>query len=128
MAMLKFLCSGNRAVRTAAIGLLTFCGIASAHHSFAMFNPKTEVTLKGTVREFQFTNPHCWIQLLVPGPNGTTTEWSIEMGAPAHVVASGWTRKTVKPGDKISVVIHPLRNGAKGGSFISASDSNGHKL
>jgi Family of unknown function (DUF6152) len=106
-----------------------FSGAAHAHHSFAMFEADKQVTLAGTVREFQFTNPHCWIQLLVPKDDGSgAVEWSIEMAAPAHLVRSGWSRATVKAGDKISVVIHPLKDGTAGGSFVSAVDGAGRAL
>jgi hypothetical protein len=98
-----------------------------AHHSFAMFDADRTVTLSGTVREFQFTNPHCFIQLLVDDA-GKTVEWSVEMAAPAHLVTSGWTRSTVKPGDKVTVVIHPLREGSQGGSFVSATGADGRPL
>lgn len=101
---------------------------AFAHHSFAMFDASKKVAISGTVKEFQFNNPHCFLELMAPGPNHTTVEWSIEMGAPAHVVASGWTRNTVKPGDQIKVMIHPLRSGQLGGSFIVAYGADGKKL
>lgn len=92
-----------------------------------MFDQDKNVTLSGTVREFQFNNPHCFIQLLVPGQTGTA-EWSIEMAAPAHLVRSGWTRHTLKPGDHVSVVIHPLKAGDKGGSYVSAVGPDGKAL
>jgi hypothetical protein len=123
--------------RSAARRIAIYCALASlalgsgaqAHHSFAMFDPDKNVTLSGTVRDFQFTNPHCWIQLLVPKPDSTdTVEWSIEMSAPAHLVRSGWSRNTVKAGDKITVVIHPLKDGTQGGSFVSATAADGHAL
>jgi hypothetical protein len=113
----------------AALVLIAAGRVGEAHHSFAMFDADKNVTLAGTVREFQFTNPHCWIQLMVPKPNNTdSVEWSIEMAAPAHLVRSGWSRNTVKAGDKIIVVIHPLKDGTQGGSFVSATDESGHAL
>jgi hypothetical protein len=95
-----------------------------AHHSSAMFDAQKSVTLQGTVKSFQWTNPHCWIQLLVPA--GTkVTEWSIEMGSPEQVYRSGWRRSTLPPGTSLTVVIHPVRDGTPGGQFVSAAGANG---
>ena len=98
-----------------------------AHHSSAMFDMQNELTLSGTVREFQFTNPHCWIQLLVSA-NGTTDEWSIQMGAPIQVFQGGWNPHTLKPGAQIKVIVHPMRDGTKAGDFISATGPDGQHL
>jgi hypothetical protein len=97
---------------------------AVAHHSFAMFDPTRTVTLSGTVREFQFNNPHCFIQLLVTS-DGRTDEWSIEMGSPPHLLRSGWKPNTLKPGDKITIVFNPLREGSKGGNYVSVTGADG---
>lgn len=102
--------------------------VAYGHHSFAMFDGTKQTVLTGTVREFQFTNPHCFIQLLVEGLGGTK-EWSIEMSNPANLVRNGWRKDTVKPGDRITVTMHPLRQGkVAGGSFVSAVDAKGKPL
>jgi hypothetical protein len=100
---------------------------AVAHHSFGMFDNKKEQTLVGTVKEFQWTNPHCFIQLLVPGDK-STTEWSVEMGGPATLYRMGWRPSAVGPGDKITLVIHPMRDGTAGGSFVSAVAPDGKQL
>jgi hypothetical protein len=113
--------------RFSSLGMLFLALPALAHHSSAMFNMQTELTLTGTVREFQFTNPHCWIQLSVPG-NGVTDEWSIQMGAPIQVFQGGWNSHTLKPGDQIKVTVHPMRDGTKGGNFISATGADGQHL
>ena len=95
-----------------------------AHHSSAMFDAQKSVKLQGTVKSFQWTNPHCWIQLLVS--SGTkVTEWSIEMGSPEQVYRSGWRRSTLQPGTLLTVVIHPVRDGTSGGQFVSATAANG---
>jgi hypothetical protein len=98
-----------------------------AHHSGAMFDNKTSLTLTGTVKAFQWTNPHCWIQVLVPGEQGPT-EWSVEMGSPSQLYRGGWKQGTVKPGDTITVVVHPMRDGTKGGLFVSAVGKDGKPL
>ena len=101
---------------------------ASAHHSFAMFDQAKEVTLKGTVKQFQWTNPHSYIQLNVPDASGKVVEWSLEMGAPMYLYARGWRPKTIKAGDKITVKINPLRSGKPGGMVIEATMADGKTL
>ena len=110
----------------ALAGALPVC----AHHSQAMFDADKKLTLSGTVKEFQFSNPHCYIQLLVPTETnqGGSDEWSIELGAPAHLLRGGWKPKTLKPGDKITVIINPLRDGAKGGHYQSGTWADGKSL
>jgi hypothetical protein len=89
-----------------------------AHHSFAMFDNEKEMTLEGTIKEFQWTNPHTWTQVMVKDAAGKEVEWSIEGGSPNSLARSGWKRTSIKPGDKATVVIHPLKNGEPGGSLI----------
>jgi hypothetical protein len=105
--------------------LFTLQGLA--HHSGAMFDDKESTTLTGTVKRFQWTNPHCWIQVLVPGEQGPI-EWSVEMGSPAQLFRGGWKQGTLKAGDKITVVIHPTRDGTKGGLFVSAIGADGKPI
>jgi Family of unknown function (DUF6152) len=100
---------------------------AGAHHSAAMFDEQKLMTLGGTVKSFQWTNPHCWIQILVTG-QPEPIEWSVEMGSPSQLYNNGWKPKTLKPGDKIVVVIHPMRDGTHGGVFVSATDEGGNPL
>jgi hypothetical protein len=100
---------------------------AAAHHSGAMFDDKKTVTLTGTVKAFQWTNPHCWIQMLVPSKDGPV-EWSVEMGAPFEVVRTGLRPTSLKAGDKITVVINPIRDGSHGGLFVSATGADGKPL
>jgi hypothetical protein len=93
---------------------------AFAHHSFAMFDRDKEVTLTGTVREFQWTNPHAFIEMDVPDPKvGTSEKWSIELNSPNNLTRQGWKSSMLKPGDKISLTMNPLRDGKKGGLFVS---------
>jgi hypothetical protein len=100
-----------------------------AHHSGAMFDYDKSVTLAGTVKQFQWTNPHCWIELSVPGKDGVVEEWSVEMGAPLQLYQGGWKPGTLKPGDEIKVVIRPNRDPSmKSGLFVSAVDHDGRPL
>ena len=114
-----------RALVGAAAIMFTLQGLA--HHSGAMFDNTKSITLTGTVKTFQWTNPHCWIQILVPSEQGPT-EWSIEMGSPSQLYRGGWKQVTVKPGDPITVVIHPMRDGTKGGLFVSAVGRDGRPI
>ena len=100
---------------------------AEAHHSYSMFDRAKTVTLTGTVKQYQWTNPHSWIQLSVPGDAGTD-EWSVEMGSPFELLRVGWTAKTIKAGDRITIQIHPVKDGTKGGGFVSGTDADGHPL
>jgi len=102
---------------------------AFAHHSFAMFDSEKSVTMNGTVREFEWTNPHSWIHLMVQDAAvGKPLEWSIEMASPAQQAQRGWKADTVKAGDKISVTIHPLKDGSRGGQYMSVVLPNGQTL
>ena len=99
-----------------------------AHHSFSMFDEKKETVLKGEVKEFQWSNPHTWIQLNVTDESGKVVEWSIEGGSPNLVGRQGWKRNTFKPGDKVEITVHPMRDGQPGGAFMRAVLPDGRKL
>ena len=100
-----------------ALGLAV-AGPALAHHAFAMFDTNREVTLDGTVKEFQWTNPHTWVQLLVKDSAGKEVEWSIEGSSPNNLARFGWTRTSLKAGDHVQAVVHPLKDGSIGGSLV----------
>jgi hypothetical protein len=91
---------------------------AAAHHSFAMFDLKKEQSLTGTVKAFEWTNPHTWIHVDVPQADGTVGTYSVEGQSPNFWSRRGWSKNTVKPGDKVTVVIRPLKDGSKGGMFV----------
>ncbi len=84
-----------------------------------MFDPAQSVTLQGEVKEFRWTNPHVFIQFMTTAQDNTSQEWSIEMTSPEHLARAGWRPGTLKRGDKVTLVIHPLRNGEHGGQFVS---------
>ncbi|HWL61649.1 MAG TPA: DUF6152 family protein [Steroidobacteraceae bacterium] len=113
----------------ALIGLLAVAS-ASAHHSFAMFDQTEKVTLKGTVSEFQWTNPHAFIQLAVTSPTGAREEWSIELNSPNNLKRQGWSSTSLKAGDQVTLVTYPLRDMAahKGGLFIEVTLADGTVL
>ena len=101
---------------------------AFAHHSRSMFDQTKQLTLVGTVKDFQWTNPHCWIQILVPdpaNPQAAPVEWGIEMGAPVELMRKGWKPASLNPGDKVSIVVNPLRDGEHGGLVVSVTGPDG---
>jgi hypothetical protein len=100
---------------------------ALAHHSGAIFDDAKSLTLVGTVNAFQWTNPHCWIQLLVPG-RGQAVEWSIEMGSPSAMFRSGWRPGTLKAGEKLTITVHPMRDGSNGALYVSATRADGQRI
>lgn len=108
-----------------AIALVLTAGAALAHHSFAMFDQSKTVTLEGAVKDFRWTNPHVFIQLLVKNESGADEEWSIEMTSPEHLARAGWRPSTLKPGDKLTLNIHPMREGIKGGQYLWGTGPNG---
>ncbi len=111
----------------AMAGLLLLPALAQAHHAGTMFDSENTRQLTGTVRAFQFTNPHSYIQLVVE-EDGREEEWSIELAAPSHLHRLGWRRNTVGPGDEVRVTIAPLRDGRKGGEVREISYADGSPL
>ena len=101
---------------------------AEAHHSMAMFDQTKIVVLNGTVKQFQWTNPHCYIQLMVKDASGAEKEWSLEMGAPMYLYAKGWRPASLKAGMPIKVTINPLRNGEPGGIVLTANTADGKQI
>jgi hypothetical protein len=99
-----------------------------AHHSFAMYDSTRTITIEGTVRDFQWTNPHVWIQVLVPDGKGGSVEWGVECTSVNFMSRRGWSRRTLKAGDRISITLSPLRDGSRGGSFKGINSLNGAPL
>ncbi len=98
---------------------------ALAHHSFAMFDMKKDVVVKGQVKDFQWTNPHIWIQLVAQDADGKSVEWSIEGNSPSVLARQGWTKRSVKVGDTITITMHPLKDGRLGGDLVKAILADG---
>jgi hypothetical protein len=90
----------------------------AAHHSFAMFDMQKTVTLKGTVKEFQWVSPHAWILVMTPAPGRQPKQWAVELSSPRTLARSGFTPKTLKSGMNISVAMHPLKDGSPGGTGV----------
>ena len=100
----------------------------SAHHSPVMFDRSVKKTLVGTVVEFAWTNPHASIQLDVPNESGGMDRWGVELGSPNSMVRNGWRSSLLKPGDKVTVVVNPLKSGELGGIFVSITLADGRTL
>ena len=115
-----------------AVALALAVGVASepslAHHSFAMFDMTREVTVSGTIKQFQWTNPHAYIQLVAKDSSGRDVEWSMEMGAPMYLYARGWRPSTLKAGQRVTITINPLRNGRPGGVVRDVTGADGKAI
>ena len=110
-----------------ALGLLA--GVpASAHHSMAGFDRKNTVKLEGVVKTFSWQNPHCYIEIDVPGKDGKTVTWNVEMTAPGYLARAGWKKTSVKVGDKVTVLANPLLTGEPGALFVSVTLADGETL
>jgi hypothetical protein len=101
---------------------------AAAHHSFAMFDASKTTTVAGTIKKFQWTNPHSWIYLTVTDGKGQPEDWPIELGAPSGLARQGWTPRTLQPGMTVKVTVRPLKNGMPGGQFLSVTLPDGREL
>lgn len=99
-----------------------------AHHSFAMFDTATTMTLEGTVTSFEWTNPHAYIELDVVGDDGEVRHWTIELGSPSILMQAGWKYNDVKPGDQVTATLNPLRDGQPGGLLGRVTLPDGRQL
>ena len=117
-----------KAVGLAALALGLFAVPALAHHSFAMFDARKTSTLAGTVKEFEWINPHVWVHMTAPDKDGKPVTWSFEAGSTGQLVASGWKADTLKAGDKIEMTFHPLKDGSHGGQLLSTKLPNGQSI
>jgi uncharacterized protein DUF6152 len=115
------------ALRLLALLALSLAVPAWAHHSFAMFDQTKTVTLKGSVIEFQWTNPHAFLHVEV-AEGGKKTAWHVELNSPNNLRRQGWRATSVKAGDAVTVLINPLRDGTSGGLFISVTLPDGTTL
>ncbi len=114
--------------RIAVLVLVLWAPVASAHHSFASYDMAKEVTVKGEVKVFVFQNPHSGIRIAVTDEQGRTVDWLAETGAPTALAKLGWRRSILKTGDKVTLVVHPLKDGGNGGSLVRAILADGTVL
>ena len=118
----------SKAVVLAAAGLAALAlgaAPALAHHSFAMFDRSKEISISGTVKDFQYTNPHSWVVVLVTTPDGKVTEWGFESEGPSTLLQNGVKHSSILPGEKVTAVAYPMRDGRPAGSLISITKADG---
>jgi hypothetical protein len=115
-------------VTLTSVLMIGAAGPVAAHHSPVMFDMTKSVTIEGTVVEFSWTNPHSSIQLDVPAAGGAMERWGVEMGSPNSMVRAGWKSTLLKPGDRVSVTVRPLKSGERGGMFVSIKLADGRVL
>lgn len=120
--------TGRRVFAAAGLLILLSGAPVFGHHSFAPFDMNASMTIKGVVKDFQWTNPHVWIQVMVQGEKGPAVEWSIEATSPAGLNKKGWKPGSIKAGDTVVIEAHPLRDGRRGASLISATLPDGTVL
>jgi hypothetical protein len=117
---MKRLSKHAAAIAAVAVGIAAMLP-AAAHHSFATYDRTKTVTIKGTVKTFQWTNPHCVLWVVVQPAGGDPQEWTIETTSPGVLTRSGWTRHSLSPGDHVSVEFNPLRDSSHGGGLNSVT-------
>ena len=118
-------------ISIAALALIIVVGTASsaaAHHSFAAFNITAEKTITGTVKSFEWTNPHTWVFIDVPNDKGGVDTWGVEGMSPNYLARRGWSKTTFSPGEKVTVVVRPMKDGSHGGMFVRATLASGREL
>ncbi len=118
----------KRLGRFAGFVVLMASAPAFAHHSAAGIDRGKTLTLAGTVKAFGWQNPHSWMEVEVPDDKGVVTTWKVEMTSPAFLIRAGWKASTLKPGDKVTVKVFPLRDGDPGGLFQSVTLADGSTL
>jgi Family of unknown function (DUF6152) len=114
----------------AVLALITFgaAGPVLAHHSFTMFDMTKKITVSGTVTSFEWTNPHCYIEIDATDEAGAVKHWSVEMGSPSILQQAGWKFSSLKKGDKTTLIINPLKTGQAGGFLYQATLPDGRAL
>ena len=127
-AMLKSVSTRNLSF-VSAVALLSCLGSAWAHHSFAMFDQTKDTTIEGTVKEFQWTAPHVWLDVLVDNAaGGEPVLWGIESQSPRILFNRGWGPDTIKAGEHVMVEIHPAKDGRPGGQMLRVTFADGHTI
>jgi hypothetical protein len=117
-----------RVLGIASIASTLFALSGVAHHSYSMFDGNTTVTLEGTVKEFQWVNPHAWILIMVPDAEGQEQQWALELPSPNGLARNGWRPRTLTPGMNITATMHPLKDGQLGGGGLSVTLPDGTVL
>jgi hypothetical protein len=117
-----------RGVSIAAMGVLLMSVPLVAHHGAAALDTGKEITLKGTVTEWIWSNPHCFLQFDAKDDSGTVRNWAVETQNPTSMTQRGWSRTSFKAGDAVTVTLEPVKNGQPIGRILSVILANGDKL
>ena len=112
----------------AIAGLLAAAASLGAHHGGASFDTSKEITLSGTVTEWIWANPHCFLKFDAKDDTGTVRNWVVETGNPTDMSRSGWARTSFKVGDVVTVTLQPVKSGAPVGRIRSVVLPNGERL
>jgi hypothetical protein len=118
----------RKAFGLAAVAAALIAAPALAHHSFAMFDQSKVLYTSGTVKNFDFVNPHAWLNVNVTNEAGNVATWSFEGGSPSQLVKLGWSTRDLREGDKLEVGFRPLKDGSRGGQLMSVKLPTGQRL
>jgi hypothetical protein len=118
----------NARTVTLPLLLVTLSGLAYAHHGGEAYDMGRQITLKGVISQFEWTNPHSQVHLDVTDEHGNVTHWNFETQPPSILNHAGWTRSSLKPGDQVTLVAHPVKNGAPVGIVMSVTLASGETL
>ena len=117
-----------RALRLVALTLPFVVSPALAHHSFAKFDQTKVDHVRGTVKDFEWINPHTWLHVDLVEANGAVTTWAFEGGSPEQLAVLGWKPETFHAGDKVEIGFRPMKDGSHGGQLLSAKMANGEHV
>jgi hypothetical protein len=128
MKILQALRPKVRCAALLAAGIFGAAVPTLAHHSFTMLDMTKRLTLVGTITSFEWTNPHSYIEIDVPDEKGAVKHWSIELGSPSILMQSGWKFNSIKAGEKLTLIINPMKSGQAGGFLSTATLPDGRVL
>jgi len=114
-----------KAIRLVGFGITLLAAPALAHHTDISLDFNQVVEVSGTVKEFHIASPHSALYVMVTDENGRDAEWSLDLESPGVLARAGWTTTTIIPGDKVTVTLHPLKDGAPGGKALTVELPDG---
>jgi len=118
----------RKALGVAGVAAVLSAGPAVAHHAFAMFDQSKVLYLSGTVKQFEFVNPHAWLHVAIVNDKGDAVTWAFEGGSPSQLVSLGWAPDHPRIGETIEVGFRPMKDGSRGGQLMSVKFPNGQKV
>ena len=117
-----------RTLATMVLGFVIFSGSLAAHHANAIFDAGKRITVKGTVTEWFWANPHCLLRFDVTDDSGKVVRWVAETQAPPNMIPFGWSKQSFKPGDVVTLTLEPVKNGQPLGRILQAVLPDGKML